>query len=120
MKMIKTMPKPCNPGESSNSPNTMAKAPERIPMAAKMILIKMKVPPSECSPEKSEAVCSLDVQSSILEDSALVHLSVGIVRDPLPNLDSIHELTATHDHTVLSIPTPSSMQMLSFVTTHSL
>jgi hypothetical protein len=102
MKMIKSMPKPCNPGESSNSPKTIAKAPERIPMAAKMILIKMKVPPSECSPEKSKAV------------------SVGIVRNPLPNLDSIYELTATHDHTVLSIPTPSSMQMLSLITTRSL
>ncbi len=98
----------------------MAKPPEKIPMAAKMILLKMKVPPSESSLEKSKAVCSLDVQSSILEDSALVHLSVGIVRDPLPNLDSIYELTATHDHAVLSIPTPSSMQMPSFITTRSL
>lgn len=98
----------------------MAKAPERIPMAAKMILIKLKAAPSECSLEKSKAVCSLDVQSSILEDSALVDSAVGIVRDPLPNLDSIYELTATHDHTVLSIPTPSSMQMLSFITTRSL
>jgi hypothetical protein len=31
MKIINSIPKPCSPGESSNSPKTIAKIPKRIP-----------------------------------------------------------------------------------------